>query len=1152
MYRKIIFSLFSCFVFSFCLAQEYHEGNMKYYTTDHYLNMVPESPQASSFNESGNLPVNTSKGLPQISIPLYNLEVDGVSIPIVLEYDASGVRVEDVATSVGLKWNLNVGGIVSRDVVDKPDAFGTNKWIHGKEYSPYDTYLELTNPTNIWFREKYKLARTHVEAMDIWPDNFRYSFLDYSNSFKFKPSGSIVKGQTDRIDLWVMEEEGPDKISFEAKDFQGNKYFFGKTRESLEHTSTYNQLLNYTERDVSLYNKDYPSTITGWYLDKITTKNNEEILFTYVNNYLYTTTKLHASLKVEYFRGCDFKYIPCPDEEGENPDPPGPPDIEDPIEECGIFVPLYQFDCVKEKPFNASKFPYETGMRITSKVTTPLIQQINTESIAITFQYEDSSVLPNNKTISGWSKRLVEIVIEDKILNTKKVFGFKYDVFAGDARLKLTEVFEKNASLFGTDDLPSYKMIYDESRGLPSTNSMSKDIYGYFNDNGADWLYPLTETTITTIDDLIVRSRLYDRNYNPDVIGVGTLKELHYPTGGYTSFEMEPNVIGTNRSEPKFQKHNINLKSNDSMPFVQSLGELRSGYKVASFLELDELSKYLTISANISNCPSCGVGNLEHPTLYIYEYEGDTSQPINYNAIGTQVTRKQLPESEQILDLGNTLSYDKKYVAILNIPRDDINNTTAPVGDVNLYLSFYAYKRAAGTGGGGIEYHPNYLGGLRIKSIKDIDENNKEYHLRKYQYQDYHANTQYDFLSYFREVDRTKTLNSELMPQVDGKPVYNGFTYTKVVQELYDRSIYIGKEELEYVPKHSFNTIVGGELTKKRVFNASNKLVQLQEWEIESKKEKEFSYRVPSMMEIVIHAMNEEIQVYTTDYRTYDFEEVKTLTKQIKSTEINYEGNTASAITSIENRDYNEEMLPSRIKVDNASIATLSNNDIVGYSSNSGLAYDNHYTDFTYAVDYSELESLPKGLLIHKGVFKNNTQISGNYYTYDNKGNLLEIYEHNKGVAVKPSHAPSYIPNAYEHRASIHYDKGRPVMIELNEYNTVKKGVISYLWGYHNKFVVAKIPGIAYSSIARSEIDNIASASLQGSTLLNNAFDSLRSTYSDYPITTIEYHPLFGVKRITQPNGLYNTYEVDGYGRLMRIRDFNNFILQEYKYNYKR
>src|SRR5699024_4462598 len=173
MYRKIIFSLFSCFVFSFCLAQEYHEGNMKYYTTDHYLNMVPESPQSKSFNEYGNLSVNASKGLLQISIPLYNLEVDGVSIPIVLEYDASGVRVEDVATSVGLKWNLNVGGLVSRDVVDKPDAFGNKKWINEESLSPYDIYLNAMQPTNIWFEENFRLARQHVEDMDIWPDNFR-------------------------------------------------------------------------------------------------------------------------------------------------------------------------------------------------------------------------------------------------------------------------------------------------------------------------------------------------------------------------------------------------------------------------------------------------------------------------------------------------------------------------------------------------------------------------------------------------------------------------------------------------------------------------------------------------------------------------------------------------------------------------------------------------------------------------------------------------------------------------------------------------------------------------------------------------------------------------------------------------------------------
>lgn len=270
-----------------CQGQEYHEGNMKYYTTDHYLNMVPESPQASSFNESGNLPVNTSKGLPQISIPLYNLEVDGVSIPIVLEYDASGVRVDDVATSVGLKWNLNVGGLVSRDVVDKPDSFGTNKWIkNDRPLSPYDTYLQTVQPTNIWFEENFRRAREDVENMDIWPDNFRYSFLDYSNSFKFKSSGNIVKGQTDKIDLYAIDED-VDKISFEAKDYQGNAYFFGKTNESIELTSTSNQLLNYTEGTVGIHNRDYSGTITGWYLDKLVTKNDESILFEYDNSFIY-------------------------------------------------------------------------------------------------------------------------------------------------------------------------------------------------------------------------------------------------------------------------------------------------------------------------------------------------------------------------------------------------------------------------------------------------------------------------------------------------------------------------------------------------------------------------------------------------------------------------------------------------------------------------------------------------------------------------------------------------------------------------------------------------------------------------------------------------------------------------------------------------
>ena|SRR5690554_5188057 len=91
----------------------------------HYMNYstvkMPESPTASAFNVVGDIQVNPAKGVPDITIPLFTYEVDGVKVPISISYDASGIKVSQMATSVGLGWSLNAGGQISRTVRSKPD-----------------------------------------------------------------------------------------------------------------------------------------------------------------------------------------------------------------------------------------------------------------------------------------------------------------------------------------------------------------------------------------------------------------------------------------------------------------------------------------------------------------------------------------------------------------------------------------------------------------------------------------------------------------------------------------------------------------------------------------------------------------------------------------------------------------------------------------------------------------------------------------------------------------------------------------------------------------------------------------------------------------------------------------------------------------------
>ena len=80
-----------------------------------------KSPEVNKFEQYMNMPVNLVSGTPQVSIPIYTLEYGGLILPISLEYDASGVKVESIASSVGQNWSLNVGGVVSRNTKGAPD-----------------------------------------------------------------------------------------------------------------------------------------------------------------------------------------------------------------------------------------------------------------------------------------------------------------------------------------------------------------------------------------------------------------------------------------------------------------------------------------------------------------------------------------------------------------------------------------------------------------------------------------------------------------------------------------------------------------------------------------------------------------------------------------------------------------------------------------------------------------------------------------------------------------------------------------------------------------------------------------------------------------------------------------------------------------------
>ncbi|MDZ7897189.1 MAG: hypothetical protein U5N85_04060 [Arcicella sp.] len=69
--------------------------------------ITPKSPNVSAIERFGDYPVSMYSGLASIEIPLYDIKVGNINIPIKMMYHSSGNKVNDNASWVGLGWSIS-------------------------------------------------------------------------------------------------------------------------------------------------------------------------------------------------------------------------------------------------------------------------------------------------------------------------------------------------------------------------------------------------------------------------------------------------------------------------------------------------------------------------------------------------------------------------------------------------------------------------------------------------------------------------------------------------------------------------------------------------------------------------------------------------------------------------------------------------------------------------------------------------------------------------------------------------------------------------------------------------------------------------------------------------------------------------------------
>ena len=113
------------FIIPFCLLFGLSFGQVENNSLENFKTPMPDiiqpSPSVAALMKFEEVPVDYYTGSPSISVPLFTHSFRGLNYDLTLNYNPSGVRVDEISTWVGTGWSLNEGGAVSRTVVGVPD-----------------------------------------------------------------------------------------------------------------------------------------------------------------------------------------------------------------------------------------------------------------------------------------------------------------------------------------------------------------------------------------------------------------------------------------------------------------------------------------------------------------------------------------------------------------------------------------------------------------------------------------------------------------------------------------------------------------------------------------------------------------------------------------------------------------------------------------------------------------------------------------------------------------------------------------------------------------------------------------------------------------------------------------------------------------------
>jgi len=508
--------------------------------------------------------VNLQTGASQISIPLYSYTDPNnrIGTTVSLNYTAgNGLKVNEIASSVGTGWSLQCGGTINRVQRGEPDDqkqtqsysnyygsldYRNNYYPNGYLYSEYNPITPVKNggSFNPLSQVTYDYKPPKEFIADREQDVFAFSFNGRSGEFIIGRDGTVKKTidsklKIDKVFVDMTANNIRTTISeFHITDETGIKYIFKDL--VLSEVIKYDKNLPESNTTGFTY---YPSgdpcsnwfnckkisvgrplnqfVVSKWYLTEIINPlSGASIFFSYEpytidisgNKFFYKSTQANQQAKYsllwQKIKGVDkrIKSISCSDKEKIN----------------FLYYDNYRLDLPQDKSLKSINISYDNKLK--------------SEWILTYGYFAHKAIQPFDYQPSEYSfdkpyLRLCLLTLQRVGYGELKQTPYKFEYYLGNPT--------------------------NQDQGVPAPFSNYQDHWGYSNAVPNLWGGPMGEPggdinniLNHTYYSLPLNNPTYYRQVQNNLAQNGIVKSVQYPTGGSLAYEYEQNNSLDNLGSP--------------------------------------------------------------------------------------------------------------------------------------------------------------------------------------------------------------------------------------------------------------------------------------------------------------------------------------------------------------------------------------------------------------------------------------------------------------------------------------------------------------------------------------------------------------------------------------------------------------------------